>query len=29
MTVQALRERRIDTLAGLLETYGRELQGVA
>ena len=29
MTVQALRERRIDTLAGLLEVYGREIQGVA
>ena len=29
MTVQALRERRIDTLAGLLDTYGREIQGVA
>ena len=29
MTVQALRERRIDTLAGLLEAYGREIQGVA
>ena len=29
MTVQALRERRIDTLAGLLEIYGREIQGVA
>lgn len=29
MTVQALRERRVDTLAGLLESYGREIQGVA
>jgi RNA polymerase sigma-70 factor, ECF subfamily len=29
MTVQALRERRIDTLAVLLDTYGREIQGVA
>lgn len=29
MTVQALRERRIDSLAGLLEAHGRELQGVA
>ena len=29
MTVQALRERRIDTLAGLLDEYGREIQGVA
>jgi RNA polymerase sigma factor (sigma-70 family) len=29
MTVQALRERRIDTLAGLLDAYGREIQGVA
>jgi RNA polymerase sigma factor (sigma-70 family) len=29
MTVQALRERRIDTLGGLLDTYGREIQGVA
>jgi RNA polymerase sigma-70 factor (ECF subfamily) len=29
MTVQALRERRIDTLAGLLEAHGREVQGVA
>ena len=29
MTVQALRERRIDTLAGLLDVYGREIQGVA
>jgi RNA polymerase sigma-70 factor, ECF subfamily len=29
MTVQALRERRIDTLAGLLEAHGREIQGVA
>jgi RNA polymerase sigma-70 factor, ECF subfamily len=29
MTVQALRERRIDTLAGLLDAHGRELQGVA
>jgi RNA polymerase sigma-70 factor (ECF subfamily) len=29
MTVQALRDRRIDTLAGLLEAYGREIQGVA
>jgi RNA polymerase sigma factor (sigma-70 family) len=28
MTVQALRDRRVDTLAGLLETYGREIQGV-
>ena len=29
MTVQALRERRIDTLAALLEAHGREIQGVA
>jgi RNA polymerase sigma-70 factor, ECF subfamily len=29
MTVQALRERRVDTLAGLLEAHGREIQGVA
>jgi len=29
MTVQALRERRVDTLAGLLDAYGREIQGVA
>ena len=29
MTVQALREGRIDTLAGLLDEYGREIQGVA
>src|SRR4029079_12826429 len=29
MTVQALRERRIATLAGLLDAYGREIQGVA
>jgi RNA polymerase sigma factor (sigma-70 family) len=29
MTVQALRERRIETLAGLLDTHGREIQGVA
>jgi RNA polymerase sigma-70 factor (ECF subfamily) len=29
MTVQALREGRVDTLAGLLDTYGREIQGVA
>ena len=29
MTIQALRERRIDTLAGLLDAYGREIQGVA
>ena len=29
MTVQALRERRIDALAGLLEAYGREIQGLA
>ena len=29
MTVQALREGRIDTLAGLLEAHGREIQGVA
>ena len=29
MTVQALRERRIDTLAGLLDAHGREIQGVA
>ncbi len=29
MTVQALRERRIETLAGLLEAHGREIQGVA
>jgi RNA polymerase sigma-70 factor (ECF subfamily) len=29
MTVQALRERRIETLGQLLETHGREIQGVA
>ena len=29
MTVQALRDRRVDTLALLLEAYGREIQGVA
>lgn len=29
MTVQALRERRIETLAQLLEAHGREIQGVA
>ena len=29
MTVQALRERRIETLAQLLDAHGRELQGVA
>jgi RNA polymerase sigma-70 factor, ECF subfamily len=29
MTVQALRDRRIDTLAGLLDEHGREIQGVA
>ncbi len=29
MTVDALRRRRPETLAVLLETYGRELQGVA
>ena len=29
MTVQALRERRIDTLAQLLDAHGRELQAVA
>jgi RNA polymerase sigma-70 factor (ECF subfamily) len=29
MTVEALRRRRPETLAALLETYGRELQGVA
>lgn len=29
MTVEALRRRRPETLADLLETYGRELQGVA
>ena len=29
MTAQALRERRIDTLAGLLDAYGGEIQGVA
>ena len=29
MTVQALRERRIETLADLLEVYGREIQGIA
>jgi RNA polymerase sigma-70 factor (ECF subfamily) len=29
MTVQALRERRVDTLAVLLEAHGREIQGVA
>ena len=29
MTVQALRERRTETLARLLDLYGREIQGVA
>ena len=29
MTVQALRERRIETLEQLLEGYGREIQSVA
>jgi RNA polymerase sigma-70 factor (ECF subfamily) len=29
MTVEALRRRRPETLAHLLEAYGRELQGVA
>jgi RNA polymerase sigma factor (sigma-70 family) len=29
MTVQALRERRVDTLATLLDAHGREIQGVA
>lgn len=29
MTVQALRERRIETLAGLLDAHGREIQAVA
>jgi RNA polymerase sigma factor (sigma-70 family) len=29
MTVQGLRERRIETLADLLDAHGRELQGVA
>lgn len=29
MTVQALRERRIETLGALLEAHGREIQGVA
>jgi RNA polymerase sigma factor (sigma-70 family) len=29
MTVDALRRRRPETLAALLDTYGRELQGVA
>jgi RNA polymerase sigma-70 factor (ECF subfamily) len=29
MTVQALRERRIETLAQLLEAHRREIQGVA
>src|SRR3954453_10194768 len=29
MTVQALRERRIETLAGLIDPYGREIQAVA
>ena len=29
MTVQALRERRVETLASLLDAYGREIQGVA
>jgi RNA polymerase sigma-70 factor (ECF subfamily) len=29
MTVEALRRRRPETLADLLETYGRELQSVA
>jgi RNA polymerase sigma-70 factor (ECF subfamily) len=29
MTVQALRERRIESLSGLLDAHGREIQGVA
>jgi RNA polymerase sigma-70 factor (ECF subfamily) len=29
MTVQALRDRRIETLAQLLDAHGREIQGVA
>jgi RNA polymerase sigma-70 factor, ECF subfamily len=29
MTVQALRDRRIETLADLLDAHGREIQGVA
>jgi RNA polymerase sigma-70 factor (ECF subfamily) len=29
MTVQALRDRRIETLGKLLEVHGREIQGVA
>jgi RNA polymerase sigma-70 factor (ECF subfamily) len=29
MTVQALRERRIETLADLLDAHGREIQSVA
>ena len=29
MTVQGLRERRVDTLAALLEGHGREIQGVS
>jgi RNA polymerase sigma factor (sigma-70 family) len=29
MTVEALRHRRPDTLAGLLESHGREIQAVA
>src|SRR6266496_2541823 len=29
MTVEALRQRRPDTLARLLETHGREIQAVA
>ena len=29
MTVQALLERRVDTLAALLDAHGREIQGVA
>src|SRR5215211_1263893 len=29
MTLQALREGRIETLAQLLEAHGREIQGVA
>jgi RNA polymerase sigma-70 factor, ECF subfamily len=29
MTVQALRERRIESLAHLLDAHGREIQGVA
>jgi RNA polymerase sigma-70 factor, ECF subfamily len=29
LTVQALRERRVETLEALLDAYGREIQGVA